>query len=93
MASITIHVDDSTYENAKALFAFLGTDIESALKQLVERAAYDEYPRYEQLEPNSETLAAMQECEDILSGKLPAKGYSDIDEMFREILEEDDSVG
>ena len=90
MAAITLKVDDKVYENAKALYAFLGTDLESELIELIERAASDEYPRYEHIEPNEETIAAMQECEDILNGSIDVRGYTDIDEMFREILSEEE---
>lgn len=86
MAAITVNLDDKIYQQALALFAFKGISAEAAVKELFERAAYDEYPRYEQLEPNAETIAAMQECEDIINGKVEAKGYTDIDEMFRDIV-------
>ena len=90
MAAITVTIDDTVYEHAKALFAFCGKTAEEAVKELFERAAYDEYPHYEHLEPNTETLAAIQECEDILSGKIHAKAYTDIDEMFSDILSEEE---
>lgn len=32
----------------------------------------------------------MQECEDILSGKIPAKIYNSSEEMFAELDAEDD---
>ena len=90
MADITVKIDDNTYEHALALFAFRGMSAEAAVKELFERASYDEYPQYVHLEPNAETIAAMQECEDIISGKVYAKTYTDVDEMFRDILSEED---
>ena len=92
MAAITVNIDDATYQQALALFAFKGISAEAAVKELFEHAAYDEYPRYEQLEPNAETIAPMQECEDILNGKIEAKGYTDVDEMIKEILSEEDDA-
>ncbi len=89
MAAITVNIDDNIYEHALALFAFKGVSAEAAIKELFERAAYDEYPRYEHLEPNEETVAAIQECEDILNGKVDAKGYTDVDEMISDILSEE----
>lgn len=38
--------------------------------------------------PNGETLAAMQECEDIINGKIEAKSYSSAHEMIEDILSE-----
>lgn len=40
--------------------------------------------------PNEETLQAMQEAEDIASGKIPAKRYSSVQEMVADILSEED---
>lgn len=90
MAAITVNIDDTIYQQALALFAFKGISAEAAVKELFERAAYDEYPRYEQLEPNAETIAAMQECEDILDGKIETKSYTDVDEMFSDIINGED---
>ena len=89
MAAITVNIDDATYDHALALFAFLGKTAEEAVQELFEHASYDEKPVYTQLEPNTETIAAMQECEDILSGKTPAKVYSSSEEMFAELDSED----
>lgn len=41
--------------------------------------------------PNEETLAAMVETENILSGRLPAKQYSNSRELFYSIGIEDDA--
>lgn len=90
MAAITVNIDDNTYEHALALFAFRGMSAEAAIKELFERASYDEYPQYVHLEPNAETIAAMQECEDIISGKVYAKAYNSAEEMFADLDSEDD---
>ncbi|GHT25374.1 hypothetical protein FACS189419_10190 [Planctomycetales bacterium] len=39
--------------------------------------------------PNAETLAAIQETEDIIAGKIPAKSYKTVEELFA-ALESDD---
>lgn len=44
------------------------------------------YPR-----PNAETVAAMKEAEDILSGKIPAKRYSSWEEAKADIYSADDA--
>ena len=90
MADITVKIDDNTYEHALALFAFRGMSAEAAVKELFERASYDEYPQYVHLEPNAETIAAMQECEDIISGKVYAKAYNSAEEMFADLDSEED---
>ena len=88
MAAITIHIDDTTYEHASALFAVRGKTPEQAVKELFERAAVDEEPVYTHLPLTSDTLSAMQECEDVLSGKIPAKRYTDVHQMFEELMSE-----
>lgn len=40
-------------------------------------------------QPNEETIAAMQEAEDIAIGKVKSKGYDDVDEMIGDILKEE----
>lgn len=35
--------------------------------------------------PNKETLKAMQETEDILSGKIERKGYNSAEELFEDL--------
>ena len=35
--------------------------------------------------PNAETLAAMKEMDDMISGKIPSKRYSSVEELFEEL--------
>ncbi|MCL2284726.1 MAG: hypothetical protein FWC26_15530 [Fibromonadales bacterium] len=49
------------------------------------------FPQYEEPEYNEETLAAMQEARDIMSGKIKAKTYSTVEEMHADILAEEDN--
>lgn len=39
--------------------------------------------------PNAETVAAIKEAEDIISGKTPAKSYSSFQEMLDDALVDD----
>jgi hypothetical protein len=41
-------------------------------------------PRY-----NAETIAGMQEVEDMITGKIPAKWYKSFDEMWKDLTAED----
>jgi len=49
----------------------------------------------ESMEPrfNAVTVAALREAEDIASGKIKAKAYSDLDELFRDLNADDDEDG
>ena len=90
MPTITTNIDRATYEQAAALFAFRGKTVEDAIIELIQHAAYDEEPHYKQIIPNDMTQKAMQECEDILSGRVQVKAYTDVDEMFDDILNGND---
>jgi len=39
--------------------------------------------------PNDETIAAMREAEDIISGKIPSKSYSSFKKMLEDTLADD----
>jgi hypothetical protein len=43
--------------------------------------------------PNAETIAAMREARDILSGKIQAKRYSSLAEFDAELAAEDEITG
>ena len=63
MAAITVNIDDNIYEHAIALFAFRGKTAEEAVKELFERAAYDEEPIYTHLPLDEATIKAIEDAE------------------------------
>lgn len=40
--------------------------------------------------PNDETLAAMTEAKDIACGKIPAKSFSNVEELMKDLLDDAD---
>ena len=48
------------------------------------------YPVYEEPKYNAETLAAMQEAEDIMDGKVKTKSYATVEEMEADLDAEED---
>lgn len=50
----------------------------------------EEKQEYSEPRLNSVTEAALREAEDIASGKIKAKRYSDLDELFRDLKADDD---
>jgi len=40
--------------------------------------------------PNDETILAVREMDDIISGKIPAKRYATVHEMVEDIMSEED---
>ena len=76
---------------ANELFSELGIDMSSAvnifLRQCILHGGLPfkvEVPKF-----NAETLAAMQEARDIMSGKIQATSYNTIDELLKALNAED----
>ena len=89
--AISVQVDRKDKEVATGILNKLGlnmsTYVNMAIKQLINR---DGVPfDVVNPKPSKELLEALQEGEDILNGKVKAKGYHNIKEMFEDILNED----
>ena len=86
-----IRIDSTVKKDANELFSELGIDMSSAvnifLRQCILRGGLPfkvEVPKY-----NAETLAAMQEARDIMSGKIQTTSYSTTDELLKALNAED----
>lgn len=88
--AISVQVDKQDKELAMGILSNLGlnmsTYVNMAIKQLINK---DGIP-FEVVNPrpSKELLEAIQEGEDILNGKIKAKGYHNIKQMFEDILNE-----
>ena len=85
-----VTIDEVTKKKAQLLLADFGMDLSTAvnifLKQMVYEGAFPFAITRET--PNSVTLAAMQETEEMKSHPDRYKGYHDVDEMIGDILGE-----
>lgn len=86
-----IRIDSAVKTDANELFSKLGIDMSSAvnifLRQCILRGGLPfkvEVPKY-----NAETLAAMAEARDIMSGKIQATSYNSTDELLKALNAED----
>ena len=86
-----IRIDSTVKTDANELFSKLGIDMSSAvnifLRQCILRGGLPfkvEVPKY-----NAETLAAMAEARDIMSGKIQATSYNSTDELLKALNAED----
>ena len=82
-----IRIDSNVKTEANELFKKLGIDMSSAvnifLRQCVLHGGLPfkvESPKF-----NAETLAAMDEARDIMSGKIQATSYNTTDELFKDL--------
>lgn len=89
-SAISVQVDSEDKEIANSILKRLGlnmsTYVNMAIKQLINK---DGVP-FEVVnpKPTKELLKAIKEGEDILSGKVKAKSYNNVYEMFKELDED-----
>lgn len=88
--STNITIDELTKKKAQALLADFGMDLSTAvnifLKQMIYEGAFPFAITREA--PNTVTLAAMQEINEMHKHPEAYKSYNDVDEMMGEILGE-----
>ena len=90
-SAISVQVDTHDKEVANGILKNLGlnmsTFVNMEIKQLINK---DGIPfEVSNPKPNRELLEALQEGEDILSGKIKTNGYHNVRKMFEDILNED----
>lgn len=85
--AISVQVDSQDKEIASGILKSLGlnmsTYVNMAIKQLINKNGVP----FEVVnpKPSKELLEALQEGEDILSGKVKAKSYTDMYEMLKDL--------
>lgn len=84
---IQVRVEDSLKKDADALFSDLGLDTPTAIRIFLKQAIKRNGIPFDvaQPMPNAETIAAMKEA-DRISRDPNVKGYTDVDEMIKELL-------
>ncbi len=86
--NVTIRMDEQLRRDAAELFDDLGISLNQAITIFVRQAVREQripFDIYREI-PNKETIEAFKEADDIESGKVNAKKYNNIDEMFDDIL-------
>ena len=94
LTDINITVEQDLKTQAEELFARIGLSMNDAVKYFLRASLKYDYlpPGIEEANFNEETLAAMQEADGIMSGKVQAKVYDSVEEMVRDIMAEDDDA-
>jgi len=75
-----IRIDSNVKTEANELFKKLGIDMSSAVNIFLRQCVLHGGPKF-----NAETLAAMEEARDIMSGKIQATSYNTADELFEDM--------
>jgi addiction module antitoxin, relB/dinJ family len=81
----TLQIDSNLKEQAETLFSSLGLTLEEAITLFLEASVQDSgfpFP-LEQTRYNEETVLALEETRDILSGKLQHSSTS-VDDLFKD---------
>ena len=81
MATVTARVDENVKKEAETLFKKMGLNMSTAMNLFLKKCILEQGIPFELKVPNKETLKAIQETEDILSGKIERKGYNSAEEF------------
>jgi len=86
--NVTIRMDEQLKKQAEELFADLGLSMTAALIAFTKQAVREQRIPFtiSRNVPNAETMAAIEEIENMKRNPKEYKGYDDVDEMMRELL-------
>jgi DNA-damage-inducible protein J len=91
VSNINVRVDSDVKSTSTEILNSLGLDMTTAiniyLRQIIE---FNGLPFPVQKKFNRETEEAIAEAHKIASGEMKAKTYSNVEDMFNDILSEDD---
>ena len=85
MATVTVRVDENVKKEAETLFKKIGLNMSTAMNLFLKKCILEQGIPFELKVPNRETRKAMQETDDILSGKIERKGYNSAEELFEDL--------
>lgn len=85
----SISIDADVKAKAQELFAEFGMDLSTAVNIFLRQAIYERsFPFNIQREvPNADTIAAMKEAEEMRKHPENYRGYTDVDEMMKDLME------
>lgn len=86
--NMNIRMDKEVKEQAQQIFAQLGMDMTTAVNVFLRQTIrYNGFPFELRLDtPNAETMAAIQEVEQMKQNPSLGKTYTDVEEMMKELL-------
>lgn len=86
-ANLNLRIDPKTKSDAERLFSSFGITVTDAVNIFLRQSLMVGGLPFEMKQPrfNAETEAALREAEDIASGRVAAKRYSSVEELFAEL--------
>lgn len=90
-SAINVQVNAKDKELATNILKNLGLNMSTAINMFIKQIIKKDGIPFEVTnpKPSKELLEAIKEGEDILSGKIPSKGYHNVNEMIEDILNEE----
>lgn len=85
--NMSIRMDTELKKQAEAMLSDMGLNMTTAMNMFLRQVVRQGRIPFEIATdiPNSETIAAIKEMDDMLSGKIPAKRYSDTKDLFEDL--------
>ena len=85
--NMSIRMDTELKKQAEAMLSDMGLNMTTAMNMFLRQVVRQGRIPFEIATdiPNTETLAAMKEVDDMISGKIPAKKYTSTDELFKDL--------
>lgn len=85
--NLSIRMDTELKKQAEAMLSDMGLNMTTAMNMFLRQVVRQGKIPFEIATdiPNADTLEAMKEMEDMLSGKIPAKRYYSTKELFEEL--------
>ena len=85
--NMSIRMGTELKKQAEAMFSDMGLNMTTAMNMFLRQVVRQGKIPFEIATdiPNAETVAAIKEMDDMLSGKIPAKRYSSTKELFEDL--------
>ena len=92
MTNLNVRVDKQVKREAEAVAQSLGMNLSTAVNIFLRQMIYHDGMPFEVRNQrfNAESIAAFQEAEDIVAGRKKVRRYANAEEMFADILSEED---
>lgn len=91
-SAINVNVDSNIKREATAILNGLGLNMSTAINMFLTQVVKRDGIPFEitNPKPSKEMLQALKEAEDIINGKIQAKGYRNMDELKEALLSDDE---
>ena len=88
--NLNVRVDSTLKQESDILFKNLGLNMSTAINMFLVKSINEWAIPFEVSapKPNKEVREALKEADDIMSGKIPSKGYHNVREMFSDLDKE-----